>query len=123
MIFLGSCKALLLNNKERETSRENQEKQKKLEEHRKLMQPTYKKYGFRKKQEEVTPLHNHEERFYANAGRVGSCNMSESGGGQIRSLSRGDKSSSNSPIRNEILNTIDPKEMRPIFNTITEVCL
>jgi hypothetical protein len=66
-------------------------------------------------------MHNHEERFYANAGRVSSSNMSESGGGQIRSISRGDKSSSNSPVRNELLSTIDPKELKPMFNTINEV--
>lgn len=66
-------------------------------------------------------MHNHEERFYVNAGRVSSSNMSESGGAQIKSISRGDKSSSNSPIRSELLNTVDPKELRPMFNTINEV--
>lgn len=103
----------------RDTSKENLEKQKKLEERKRLMQPTFKKYGIRKRPDETTSLP--EDKHYANAGKVCSANVSESGGGEIRSISRGDKS--NSPFRNEARYTMDPKELKPIFSTIKEVSL
>jgi hypothetical protein len=108
-----------LNNKEPESSKEKLEKQKKLEEHRKLMQPSYKKYGIRKNPNEVLPVYNNEERFHANAGKVNGCNMVESGGAQFRSLSN--RSSSISPIRADGPNTAEPMDIGPVFTAITEV--
>jgi hypothetical protein len=83
------------------------------------MQPSYKKYGFRKKPDEVLPIYNNEERFDANAGKVSGCNIVESGGAQFRSSSN--RSSSASPIRADAPNTIEPMDMRPVFTAITEV--
>jgi len=47
--------------------------------------------------------------------------VSESGGGEIRNISRMDRSSSNSPFRSELISTLSPKEMKPVFGIIKEV--
>lgn len=86
------------------------------------MQPTFQKYGLKKNAEGAGSLPR-DQRHYANAGKVSSCNVSESGGGEIRSISKGDRSNSNSPFRHEARYTLDPKELKPVFCTIQEVWL
>lgn len=68
----GSCKALLSTS--RENSKEQHEKkQKRIEERKKLMQPTFKKYGIRKQKHDGSTLFPHnDEKHLANAGRVSS---------------------------------------------------
>ena len=66
-----------------------------------------------------------EDRYNGNAGNVSSANISESGGGQIKSLSKSnfEKSCSNSPLRSSNINTLSPELTKPVFKTIHEVKL
>lgn len=112
LINLGSWKAILDQN--REKSKEEKERESKLEERRKLM---HTKYSFTKRSE-ISPKRI-EEKHLANAGKVSSLNVSESGGGELRSIPRLSTHESNSPEKNEAFQTIDV--LRPVFSTIKEV--
>ena len=66
-----------------------------------------------------------EDRYNGNAGNVNSANISESGGGQIKSFSKSnlDKSYSNSPVRSNNINTLSPEITKPAFQIIHEVSM
>lgn len=72
---------------------------------------------------EDTHIYSSDEKHPVNAGKISSWNVSESGGGEIRNISRMDRSSSNSPFRSELISTLSPKEMKPVFGIIKEVKL
>lgn len=84
------------------------------------MQPTFKKYGLKKNNENAEFGSNKKQ--YA-AGKVWSLNVSESGGGEIKSISKSNReaSHSNSPFRPNNLYTVSPGKLCSIFSSIREV--
>ena len=82
------------------------------------MQPTFKKYGLKKIKDSLP--NSIDPRNVANAGKVSSWNVSESGGGDIKSIAMFEKSTSQSPIRNEELSSVNLKKKNVQINPIHE---
>ena len=83
------------------------EKQKRIEERKKLMQPNLCKFVNKKKQEEKKDMFPPID-DKPNAGKVSSANVSESGGGEHFHMQ-------------PALNTVSPRHLKPVFSTIKEV--
>ena len=66
-----------------------------------------------------------EDRYNGNAENLSNADISESGGGQIKSLSKSnfDKSRFNSPVRSNNMNTLSPEIAKQVFRTKHEVSM